>query len=128
MNQISTESLLNKESMKQFRTNWTWDQGELLVRKSAKICDQISAKRQNFWFLNSNYLSKSNLNYLNCKDYEGITLLTQLTRRLSFKLLWLLRIYPIPSSSCVRRSRGESKHFLTIFHDLFASIHARLSL
>ena len=29
-----------------------------------------------FDFLNSNYLSKSNLNYINCKDYEGITLLT----------------------------------------------------
>ena len=29
-----------------------------------------------FGFLNSNYLSKSNLNYLESEDYEGITLLT----------------------------------------------------
>ena len=34
-----------------------------------------------------------------------------MTRRLSFKLLWLLSLYPIPSSSCFWRSRGESKHF-----------------
>ena len=103
--------------MKLIRMNWTEDQGEILVQKSAKIRDQIWAKRQNFLFLNSNYMSKSNLNYLNCKDYEEITLLTKLTQKLSFKLLCLLSIYPIPSSSCVRCSRGESKRFLAKFHD-----------
>ena len=29
--------------------------------------------------LNSYYLYKSNLNYLECEDYEGLTLLTLLT-------------------------------------------------
>ena len=40
-----------------------------------------------YQFLNSNYLFKSNLKDLDREDYEDIRLLTQLTGRLSLKLL-----------------------------------------
>ena len=96
----------------------------MLVQKLMKICTQIWAKRWIFWFLNSNYLSKSNLNYINCKDYEGITLLTWL----GFKLHGLKSISPVSSSTCVRCSRGNSDQFSQWFVINPASIWSQLSL
>ena len=117
MNQISTKKLIEQGIQ---WNNFKWIGLKIKMKyffRNQQKRDQIWAKCQNFWFLNSNYLSKSNLNYLNCKDYKGITILTQLTRSLSFKFLWLLRIHPISFSSCFRCSRGESKHFLPKFRD-----------
>ena len=42
----------------------------------SKICDEIWPKMKKFQFLKSNYLSKSNLNYIESEEYKGITLLT----------------------------------------------------
>ena len=64
-----------------------------------KILQLNLGEMTKFLFLISNYLSKSNLNYQNFQDYEGITVLTYLMERLSFKLLWLQRISLILSLS-----------------------------
>ena len=93
--------------------------------------DKIWAKMKKFQFLNSNYLSKSNLNYLESEDYKGVTLLARLTWRFSLKLLWLLLISSIPSIPSLMwfwHSRGDYQTFSHNVHDLLTSIYARLSL
>ena len=112
----------------QNQTIWNYDQGEILVSKSAKICTQIWTKRWTIWFLKWNYLFKSNLNYINCKGYNLITLLTLLTWRLGFKSRRLKCICSISSSACIRRSRGDSDRFLQWFVINLASIWSQLSL
>ena len=47
-----------------------------LFKNQQKYALKFGRKRCKFRFLNSNYLSKSNLNYINCKGYKGITLIT----------------------------------------------------
>ena len=68
-------------------------------------------KRWKFRLLKSNYLSKSNLNYINCKNYEGIILLTWLTWRLGFKSRGLKSISLVSSLMCIRHSMGDSDQF-----------------
>ena len=75
-NQIFTESWLNKESNETNSLELDLRSGRNCCSKIRNNLQSIWVKWQNFQFLNSNYLSKSNLNYLNCKDYEGITLLS----------------------------------------------------
>ena len=79
-------------------------------------------KNMKIRFLNSDYLSKSDLNYINCKEYEGIILLTQLTRRLDFKLHVLKSISLVYSLMCVQSLRGDSDRFLQRFVINLASI------
>ena len=108
---------------------------DLDLRSGRYRCFKISknphsnlGKRWKFWFLKWNYLSKSNLNYINFKDYDRITLLTWLTRRLGFKSRELKCIFLVSSSTCIRHSRGDSNRFLQSFMINPASIWSKLSL
>ena len=96
--------------------------------KISKIRTQIWAKRGILWSLNSKYISKSNLNYINCKNYDWITLMTWLTRILGFKSHRLKCISPVSSVACVWRSRGDSDQFLQRFVINPASLWSQWSL
>ena len=69
--------------------------------------------------LHSNYLSKSNLNYINCKNYEGISLLTQLMRRLRFKSCGLKCIFSGFVFDMRSAFKGQFQSILATICDLY---------